>query len=82
MSPIKTKIIGHVRGPKVVELDESLDLPEGSEIFFEFVFHRSAPSHAYARFAEAAGSWSEVPERVIEEVYAARRDDARPKLAL
>ena len=77
---IKETIRGRVRGPKEVELEESLDLPVGSEVSINISFSGTFSGAGVAdRFKHAAGSWRDVPEEFIKSAYADRfhrtRDD-------
>ena len=82
-------IRGKVRGPREVELEKELDIPVGSEVSiiissgwsvsnFDVANTFSASAvDSVARFKHAAGSWKDIPERFIKEVYADRHISTR-----
>ncbi len=91
---VKETIRGKIRGPKEVELEHALDLPIGSEISITIssswnVSNLNIPNTFFAsatdllvHFKRAAGSWKDVPENFIKEVYADRHLNSRRDIVL
>ncbi|OGL65100.1 hypothetical protein A3B21_04410 [Candidatus Uhrbacteria bacterium RIFCSPLOWO2_01_FULL_47_24] len=91
---IKEAIRGTIRGPKEVELEHGIDLPVGSEVSITISSGWSVPNFGAAntftisagdsivRFKRSAGSWKDIPESFIKEVYADRHISNRGDVVL
>jgi len=87
---IKETIRGKVRGPKEVELEEALGLPVGSEVsitisspdFLKTSLTKASGVGIAERFKGSAGSWKDIPEEFIKNVYADRLHSARGDVVL
>lgn len=83
----KATIRGRVRSPNEVELEESIDIPVGSDVNIIIypslgISFAGTASDALSRFKDAAGSWKDTTESFINEVYADRHSIHRSDVSL
>lgn len=87
----KSTIRGRVRSPNEVELEESIDIPVGSDVNIIIspslgISFAGTASDALSRFKDAAedaaGSWKDTSESFIKEVYADRHNIHRSDVSL